>query len=124
MNERMMEFFNSNQILTLWGPRIVEIVLTNICNSRCLMCDRYHWVKADRERRREMTLEKLLDLFTELGQMNVKRVPLSGGEPLMRKDFPEIVRGISTNGMDVTVVNNGTYMTPVNAQALAGRGPL
>jgi radical SAM protein with 4Fe4S-binding SPASM domain len=118
----MYQLISSDKMLDVWGPRIVEIIITNICNLRCKMCDRYRWIKDNRERLREIPLEKMQDLFSEFKEIGVKRVPLSGGEPLQRSDFIEIVESISRNGMDVTVVNNGTFMTRPAARALAEAG--
>jgi len=49
----------------------------------------------------------LTTLFTELG---VSKVRLTGGEPLIRKDLPDIVRGLSALPIQLTLTTNGLLL--------------
>ncbi len=48
---------------------------------------------------KEVFLE--LHITREIASCGVRRVDITGGEPLMRKDFEEIVRELSNYGIDI-----------------------
>jgi cyclic pyranopterin phosphate synthase len=50
---------------------------------------------------------KLADIFTGLG---VSKIRLTGGEPLMRKDVGEIIRGLGNLGVKLTMTTNGYFL--------------
>ncbi|MFH1229020.1 MAG: radical SAM protein [Candidatus Aenigmatarchaeota archaeon] len=116
------EFFNSEQALGIWGPKTVEVEITNKCNMRCKMCDRWQWIKSNPKLSKEMSLEQLKKLFSEMKSIGTEKILLSGGEPLMRPDFKEIIKSIRSHGMKVTIVTNGTLMDDGIASTLAGAG--
>jgi len=68
----------------------VTVSVTNRCNSRCRTC--YIW-NLYREKpgleRTELTLSEFDSIFESLGR-NVSYLVISGGEPFLRKDLPEI----------------------------------
>jgi MoaA/NifB/PqqE/SkfB family radical SAM enzyme len=66
-------------------PRMLTYVVTFTCNARCVFCD--SWRKPSKD---DLTLEEIDRIFTDLPRMDVVR--LTGGEPFVRPDFPEIVR--------------------------------
>ncbi|MBN2040121.1 MAG: radical SAM protein [Spirochaetes bacterium] len=83
-------------------PRFLTFIVTFRCNARCIMCD--SWKK---EKHNELTAEQIKQAFLKLPKLDAVR--LSGGEPFLRKDFPDIFESadrilkpfsffISTNG--------------------------
>ena len=70
--------------------RNLRISVTDRCNLRCRYCmpeAEYVWLP----RRDLLTFEEistLVDVFVDLG---VDKVRLTGGEPLLRRDLPELV---------------------------------
>jgi cyclic pyranopterin phosphate synthase len=77
---------------TLGRPlRSLRVSVTDRCNLRCQYCmpeEEYVWL----ERRDLLTFEEietLVRIFTDLG---VDKVRLTGGEPLVRRGVPELVR--------------------------------
>lgn len=89
-------------------PRMVQFPVCDRCNSRCIMCNR--WQKS---REREISLDKISEVFTNRMFSRVEDVSLHGGEPTLRNDLSEICRiiqdacpglkrlWISTNGLGV-----------------------
>ncbi len=75
--------------------RSLRLSLTDRCNLRCAYCmpaEEYHWLpRADILHFEE--LSTLVDAFQSLG---VDRLRLTGGEPLLRKDLPDLVRMLVT----------------------------
>lgn len=101
------------------SPRLVEVVITNACNLRCIMCDRWKWVKEDKSMIGNFTTQRLFALFEELSALGVKDVLLSGGEPMLRADFSSLIKKIYSLKMGVTLFTNGTLMNRENAKAIA-----
>jgi cyclic pyranopterin phosphate synthase len=86
----------------------LRISVTDRCNERCLYCmpEGYHgW-----ERKPDyLTAEEIIRIVRVAATMGFRKFRLTGGEPLVRADVPEIIRamaaipgvehiGISTNG--------------------------
>ena len=69
------------------------------CNLRCPWCD------TDVGKRFEVSLDELL---AELGQYQTKSVILTGGEPTLQKDMPELVAALKQAGYWIAVETNGT----------------
>jgi len=72
---------NSRRELGL--PRFLTYTVTFTCNARCIMCDSW---KLDSEG--DLTIAEVEAVFRQLPQMDAVR--LTGGEPFVRKDLPEI----------------------------------
>lgn len=69
------------------------------CNLKCPWCD------TDVTKRFSASLDELL---TELGQYKAKSVILTGGEPTMQKEMPELVAALKKAGYWIGVETNGT----------------
>jgi cyclic pyranopterin phosphate synthase len=70
-----------------------------------------------------MTSNEILRIVRVAVNLGISKVKLTGGEPLMRKDIVEIVRGIaSTPGLtDLSMTSNGTLLASL-AQELHSSG--
>lgn len=69
------------------------------CNLKCPWCD------TDVTKRFSASLDELL---AELGQYKAKNVILTGGEPTMQKEMPELVAALKKAGYWIGVETNGT----------------
>ena len=69
------------------------------CNLQCPWCD------TDVPQRFSASLDELL---AELGQYKAKSVILTGGEPTMQKEMPELVAALKKAGYWIGVETNGT----------------
>lgn len=97
-----------------FGRRIsyVRISLTDRCNLRCRYC------MAERMRflpkREILTLEEIVILSDLLIGRGVRRIRLTGGEPLVRRGAVDLVRSLGQrlgNGLDeLTLTTNGTRL--------------
>ena len=63
----------------------------------------------------------LIDEITEAGCMNLL---ITGGEPLLREDFPEIYRHAKENGLLVALFTNGTIITEKIVELLCELPPV
>ena len=103
--------------------RDLRISVIDRCNFRCTFC-----MPADREykflpRQQLMTfeeIERLVRLFVQLG---VRKLRLTGGEPLLRRDIEELVRILAAvPGIeDLALTTNGALLG-AKARALADAG--
>lgn len=84
--------------------RYLELQLTDACNLRCRHC------YVGDCRGRELPLEKAEQLLAELAQMQGLAVLLSGGEPLLYRDFWRLNDRLSTYDLRVVLLTNGTLI--------------
>ena len=106
------------------GRRIrdLRVSVTDRCNFRCQYCmpaEGLAWLERDELLRFE-EIERLVRLLVSLG---VEDVRLTGGEPLVRRDFPALVGMLSRiDGLrDLSLTTNG-YLLERDADALVAGG--
>ena len=96
-------------------PSTFVLELTRRCNNRCGYCYnawRAPELKYAKEDRGEMTTEEIKETILRLEEeAPVAVVALSGGEPTLRPDLPEIVQFIRSRGILAQIVTNGTNLT-------------
>jgi len=85
----------------------LRISITSRCNVKCLYCHHDGIMPQDNE----MTAHEIFKIAQVARDIGIKKIRLSGGEPLIRKDIVEIVEKISTlEFKDVSITTNGTLM--------------
>ena len=72
------------------APLRMALVVTRRCPLDCIYCYADKINASDPEKTLE--LRRLKEIFEEAGSLGMSDVYLAGGEPLLRKDFPEIVK--------------------------------
>lgn len=79
------------------------------CNMRCVWCDTPHAVGGAARRCREYGLEELLAAIKEL-RSDCRSVSLTGGEPLLQKDFIKaLLPPLKKEGMSSYLETNGIF---------------
>ncbi len=58
-----------------------------------------------------MSREEILRVFSHLYEEGLRVVFVQGGEPLLRKDLPDILDDLSSLGFTVSLISNGTKLT-------------
>ena len=87
-------------------PTTLNLMVTDACNSRCVMCNVW-----DSKQEKEFTPSELSEILKDPLFENLKSIGVSGGEPTLRRDLPELfqvlagkkgIRGISliTNALN------------------------
>ncbi|AMD16728.1 molybdenum cofactor biosynthesis protein MoeA [Methanobrevibacter sp. YE315] len=85
----------------------LRITLTNRCNVNCLYCHHDGMVKS----KDEMTADEVYTICKVAKKIGVRKIRLSGGEPLLKKDIVETVRKISSlDFKDISMTTNGTLL--------------
>ncbi|UTI65996.1 GTP 3',8-cyclase MoaA [Paraconexibacter antarcticus] len=100
----------------------VRVSVTDRCNFRCQYCmpaEGLPWL----ERSSVLTFEEIERLVTLLVAMGVHDVRLTGGEPLVRRDFPALAARLARipGLQDLSVTTNG-YLLARDADALVAAG--
>ncbi|MED1017456.1 GTP 3',8-cyclase MoaA [Bacillus atrophaeus] len=107
--------------------RDLRISVTDRCNFRCTYCmpaelfgPDYPFLKKEELLSFE-ELERLAKLF--VSRFGVGKIRLTGGEPLMRKDMPELIKKLARipGVRDIAMTTNGSLL-PVYAEKLKNAG--
>lgn len=101
-----------------------SIELTFRCNLRCAHCFVNEPAGDIRAKRQELTTAEILRITDEVVDMGCLWMLVTGGEVLLRPDFPEIYLHMKKKGLLVTLFTNGTMITPRVADLLAEWPPL
>lgn len=100
----------------LIGPLVTHLQLTIACNLRCSHCYADIMAKPAPD---ELTTDEVLSLFAELDALGSPVVVLAGGEPMLRRDLPEILAGLERHTIDAWLCTNATLVNEDNARLLA-----
>jgi cyclic pyranopterin phosphate synthase len=100
----------------------LRVSVTDRCNFRCQYCmpaDGLPWL----ERAEILSFEEIERVVTLLAEMGVRDVRLTGGEPLVRREFPDLVAKLAAiKGIeDLSLTTNG-YLLERDADALVAAG--
>ena len=101
-----------------FGPVVVWNV-TRTCNLRCKHC---YSDSASDIVEKELSTKEALSLIDNLAEFNVPVILFSGGEPLLRPDFFELVDYAGKKGIRATISTNGTLITPDLARDIKRAG--
>lgn len=102
--------------------RSLRISVTDRCNLRCRYCmpeDEYVWLP----RESILSFEEIVRLARVFASLGVDRLRLTGGEPLLRQDLPDLVGMLRTEvaPRDLAITTNGLLLAAA-APALRGAG--
>jgi Fe-coproporphyrin III synthase len=83
------------------GLPLVTLYLTERCNSRCVTCD--YW----RHGRRDVTLESVSRMLPDLEALGTRTALISGGEPLLNREWPAIAEALRARGITLWLLTSG-----------------
>ena len=87
--------------------RAVQWAITGRCNFKCKHC----FLSAPDARFGELSTEECKRIIAEMAECGISTVSLSGGEPLVRSDFMEIVKEFQLHGITVKAIStNGSLV--------------
>jgi 7-carboxy-7-deazaguanine synthase len=95
------EIFRSIQGESTFAGRVCAFVRLSGCNLACSYCD----TRYAREAGRPMEVDEAAARVTELG---CALAEVTGGEPLLQEETPELCRALLAGGLTVLVETNGT----------------
>lgn len=104
---------------------IIRLEKSYLCNFRCTHCsaeyymDRHlnkiHHIQDDR---RKIDLDAVRKLSEEADQLGLARFVITGGEPLVMKDFDDVVAAIDPNKHYIITDTNGWFLDDERAKHL------
>ena len=109
-NEWLMEKF----------PFAATIELSSHCNFSCVHC----YLAKHREVQQELSLPQIKTILDKLHDIGILHLFLSGGEPMLRKDFVDIYIYAKKLGFLVGVFTNGSILTNEQLNAFREYPPL
>lgn len=107
-----MEAMNPNQLIDRFGRRVeyVRMSVTDRCDFRCVYCmaDDTQFVPKSQI----LTLEELEEVGRAFVELGVRKLRLTGGEPLVRKNVSGLVRRLGrVPGLDqLALTTNGSQL--------------
>jgi mycofactocin biosynthetic radical S-adenosylmethionine protein MftC len=97
------------------APICLTWELTYACNLACVHC----LSSSGRRDPRELTTAEAKAVLDELRELQVFYINIGGGEPMIRRDFFELVDYAVGNGIGVKFSTNGTFLDAAAAGRLA-----
>jgi len=105
--------------MTIPPPIGLLAELTHRCPLRCPYCSN----PLDLARQAaELDTETWLRVFEEAATLGVLQLHLSGGEPTIRRDLPELIRGAAAAGLYTNLITSAVTIDAARATALAEAG--
>ena len=108
----LLQFSKDKRPVVVWNT-------TRRCNLKCVHCYSH---SHDQDYANELTTEEGFKLLDDLAEFGVPVVLFSGGEPLTRKDLPELIKHAKGNGLRAVISTNGTLITQEKAELFAEMG--
>lgn len=88
----------------------LRISLTDKCNLRCLYCNPVDLPKGHFKGMSRMTAEEIDQIVSVFVKEGVRKIRLTGGEPLVRKDAQEIIERLSHYPIELALSTNGVLV--------------
>jgi MoaA/NifB/PqqE/SkfB family radical SAM enzyme len=80
---------------------LVTLYLSERCNSRCITCDYWRHGTVD------MNLDAIRRLLPDLTRLHTQVALISGGEPLLNPEWPEIAQLLRERGLKLWLLTSG-----------------
>src|SRR5262245_39511623 len=90
---------------------LITLHLTDRCNSRCVSCD--YW----RHGTEEVSADAVTELLPGLRTLGTHTVLISGGEPLLHRQWQEIAAMLRANGQELWLLTSGLSLAKYATRA-------
>ena len=85
----------------------LDLNITNRCNYRCVHCCFDSGIK----NMEELSYDEIERVLTDARELGVKRIDVTGGETLVRKDLEQILKKGKELGFRIELLTNGSLLT-------------
>ncbi len=89
-------------------PNLMSFAVNDICNVTCEHCSFFTGV--EEKGKNILTLEQAKKLIQDAQDLGVSVINFVGGEPLLRKDLPEIIRSVNKDFSTTVLFTNGWHL--------------
>lgn len=83
----------------------LRIAVTNRCNLNCFYCHR----EGEKTSSGEISAERIIEIAKAFQELGVRKLKITGGEPLLRKDLCEIIRNLP-EFEEISMTTNGILL--------------
>lgn len=94
--------------------KVSAIIGTQGCNMRCPWCHNFHLVPYEFTRHSEIIKEEDFFRFLDQRKNFLDGVVVTGGEPTIQSDLPELCKNVKKMGLAVKIDTNGTHPAVLN----------
>ena len=107
-----------------FGRRVeyLRISVTDKCNLRCVYCmpeEGLHWLR----REQLLSYEEIAQVVRVMARMGLRRLRITGGEPLVRRDLPALVRLLrAVPGIEDIALSTNAVLLDEQAEELRDAG--
>lgn len=84
-------------------PLVANYYLTHRCNASCIFCSTFNGIA---DEAKESTTEETIDHISELKDLGIAYLDITGGEPLLREDLPDILKAAKAKKLYVSLSTN------------------
>lgn len=109
------------EVLDHAGPGYLQFAITNICNADCDFCG-FARSKFDPKARASVTLAEARDVIDICARNHIGYLLFVGGEPMVHRDLPAMVRYAAERGLRPMICTNGGLWTEENLRTLTDAG--
>jgi MoaA/NifB/PqqE/SkfB family radical SAM enzyme len=96
-------------------PSFANLKLTENCQARCISCD--YWKSQWRD---AIDTARAIDLINQMGDLGIRTLRFTGGEPLLRRDLFEILKKANTSPFkNLVVQTNGLLIKKLHKEISA-----
>lgn len=121
MTEEGMGFQSMNRLIDRFGRVVTKlrVSVTDRCNMRCLYCmpeEGVEWTPRDEI----LTFDEITRVVRVVAELGVRKIRVTGGEPLLRKGVEELVQTLSEiPGIQAISMTTNGYFLREKAKPLA-----
>ncbi len=83
----------------------LRIAVTNKCNLRCFYCHK----EGEKNPGKEISAERIIEIAKAFRELGVKKLKITGGEPLLRKDILDIIQNLP-DFEEISMTTNGILL--------------
>lgn len=109
------------EVLAHGGPGYVQFAITNVCNAKCEFCG-FARQKLEHSQRHSVSLKEACEAIDICASNNIGYILFVGGEPMLHKDLPAMVRHAAQRGLRPMICTNGSLWNDDNIRQYAAEG--
>ena len=94
-------------------PNFVVWDSTKKCNLDCIHCG------SQENQQRELNTKEVENILDQLASFGVRNFQITGGEPLLREDFIEVLNYADKKGVSTSFASNGYYIDEDKAKSIS-----
>ncbi len=115
----LRKFLSSTGLISIGRkPKHVMLALTYDCQCNCAHCG----VALNKKNIKELNTFEVFKLVDQLYEMNIRKLCLTGGEPLLRNDLINIIEYANERNIRVELDTNGDLLTDEMIKSLKNAG--